>query len=201
MAAQTKTRSFSGSTNITSQSIKKHFTKYEPWQVIVEMIWNGLDAGGTRIDVEIDKNDYGGFELISILDNGVGIDFENIEDNFGRFNDTIKNDVGQHGSNGRGRLSFYKISNEAIWFTKFRNKSASICISASTLKDFHGRYFSQDAQHSKLADLNSGTCIELTDFSRKKRSLSVDNLPEKLAAEFGWFLALQKDRKIFINGI
>jgi hypothetical protein len=201
MDTQTELRSFSGSTNITSASIKKHFKKCEPWQSIAEMIWNGLDAGATRIDVEIQKNELEGFSLISILDNGDGIDFENLGDNFARFDDTIKNDVGQHGSNGRGRLSFYKISNEAVWFTKFKHKNASIHINSSTLKDFNGDYLDKAKQHSRLANLNSGTCVELTGFSKKKHSLNVDALPDKLAAEFGWFLALQKDRKIFVNGM
>jgi Histidine kinase-, DNA gyrase B-, and HSP90-like ATPase len=200
MATQTKLRSFSGSTNITNASIKKHFKRYEPWQSIAELIWNGLDARATRIDIEIQKNELYGFDVISILDNGDGIDFENLEDNFERFDDTIKNDVGQHGSNGRGRLSFYKISNEAVWFTKFKNKSASIYINSSTLKDFRGDYLDKAEQHSRLASLNSGTYVKLTGFAKRKHSLNVDNLPDRLAAEFGWFLALQKDRQIFVNG-
>jgi hypothetical protein len=201
MTTRTKALSFSGSTNITSQSIKKHFKKYDPWQVIAELVWNGLDAGATRIDIEIENNELGGFKLISILDNGSGIDFENLADNFEKFDDTIKNDIGQHGSNGRGRLSFYKLSNESAWFTKHKGKSASITISASTLKDFQGNYLDQATQHPKLANLSSGTCVELTGFSSRKQSVDVSKLPEKLAAEFGWFLALQKDRQIFINGI
>jgi hypothetical protein len=201
MALRTKELSFSGSTNITNQSIKKHFKKYEPWQVVVEMIWNGLDARATRVEIETEKNEYGGFKLISILDNGDGIDFENIKDNFEKFDDTIKDHIGQHGSNGRGRLSFHKISNEAKWFTKFKGKNASIYVNASTLKDFHGEYLDQVAQHPKLVDLKKGTCVELTDFLGKKESLNVDSLPQKLSAVFGWFLALQKDRQIFLNGI
>lgn len=201
MALRTEALSFSGSTNITNQSIKKHFKKYEPWQVVAEMIWNGLDARATRIDIEIKKNELGGFKLISILDNGDGIDFENIKDNFEKFDDTIKDHIGQHGSNGRGRLSFHKISNEATWFTKFKNKSASIYINASTLKDFQGNYLDQAAQHPKLVDINSGTYVELTNFLNKKESLNIESLPEKLAAEFGWFLGLQKDRQIFLDGM
>jgi Histidine kinase-, DNA gyrase B-, and HSP90-like ATPase len=167
------------------------------------MIWNGLDARASRIYVEIEKNELGGFKLISILDNGDGIDFENLGDNFEKFDDTIKNDFGQHGSNGRGRLSFYKISNEATWFTKFKNKNASIYINTSTIKDFRVDYLDQATQHTKLAELNSGTCVELTnlDFSEKQPYLNLDSLPGKLAAEFGWFLTLQKNKKIFLNGI
>ena len=200
MAAQTKTFSFSGSTNITTRSIKKHFNKYEPWQVIAEMIWNGFDAGATRIDVDIAKNSLCGFEVISILDNGIGIDFERLEDSFEKFNDTIKSDAGQHGSNGRGRLSFHRISNEATWYTKFKGKNASIYIEASDLRKYYGNVLEQSDQHSKLVELGSGTCVELTGFAKRKHSLNMDTLPRKISAEFGWFLALQKDRNIYING-
>ncbi|NJM45059.1 MAG: hypothetical protein HC860_01970 [Alkalinema sp. RU_4_3] len=200
MAIKTKAHSFSGSTNITNTSIKKHFKKYEPWQVIAEMIWNGLDARATRIDVNVERNELGGFHLISILDNGDGIDFEHLEDNFEKFDDTIKNDVGQHGSNGRGRLSFYRIANEAAWHTTFKGKSASIYISSSSLKDFHGEYFNDDKQHPILKNLDKGTCVKLTEFSKKKTSFNVETLPQKLEAEFGWFLALQRIGKFLSMG-
>jgi hypothetical protein len=105
-----KLYSFSGSANITDKGIKKHFGKHEPWQAISELIWNGLDATATEVFVDIIRKPLGGIEEVTIVDNGTGINFKKLSDSFDRFNDSLKKDPGQHGSHGRGRLSFHKIS-------------------------------------------------------------------------------------------
>jgi hypothetical protein len=81
-------------------------------------VWNGLDANAKRIDINIEENGLGGVESIQIIDNGDGIDFPNILDNFDRFNESLKN---------------------------------------------------------------------------------LDNLLQKFAIEFGWYLALNKEREIYFN--
>ena len=73
---------FKGTANITDQGIKKHFKNFEPWHALVELVWNGLDARATRIDINVESNDLHGLEVIQVVDNGDGIDFNNLSDNF-----------------------------------------------------------------------------------------------------------------------
>ncbi|MCX6827555.1 MAG: DNA mismatch repair endonuclease MutL, partial [candidate division Zixibacteria bacterium] len=52
-----------------------------PAAVLKELVENSLDAGATRIDIEVEKS---GTKLISIIDNGCGIKADQIEIAFSR---------------------------------------------------------------------------------------------------------------------
>ncbi len=88
----------SGTAEISDEGIKKHFKSIDPWAAIFELVWNGLDANASTVDVEIRENNMHSIEAVYVLDNGDGIDFENTKDNFGKFNDSHKKeDAAQHG--------------------------------------------------------------------------------------------------------
>lgn len=191
---------FSGSNTITDEGIKNHFKKeLEPWQPLAELIWNGLDANATEVSVIVRRNDMGGVESISILDNGDGIDFTRPLDNFRRFNDSLKRKShSMHGSKGRGRLAFHKICNRAIWFTKFENQDAYIEVESSHLRDIKGTTIPSLQQNALLSTQESGTCVELLNFVRP--IADTDSLLSQLSLEFGWHLALNSEKRILVDG-
>ena len=196
-----KSSSFAGSTKITSESIKKRFRSYEPWQVIAELVWNGLDAGASKVDILVQEKTLKGTESVSVLDNGAGIDFRNTDKNFERFDDTTKKNVSQHGSHGRGRLSFHLIASNATWYTRCKGQDALISINSYDIKEYKGDYLDESNQHPKLQGFTSGTYVELNGFEEKKNLPEDEKLIHDLTLEFGWFLALNKSRKISFNGI
>lgn len=191
---------FSGSAEITDEGIKKHFKNYEPLQAIFELIWNGLDAGATDVRVTIAHNDLHGLDSVAVLDNGDGIDVKNIGNNFKKFNESSKrNDDDKHGSHGKGRLAFHKLSEKATWYTRRDNYDAKIVIESSAIKDFSGAYLEEPDQHASLMSYKSGTCVELQHF-RENSLPEQAALLDKLSKEFGWYLVLNKSRRIFLNG-
>ena len=196
-----KSSSFAGSTKITSESIKKRFRSYEPWQVIAELVWNGLDAGASKVDILVQEKTLKGTESVSVLDNGAGIDFRNTDKNFERFDDTTKKNVSQHGSHGRGRLSFHLIASNATWYTRCKGQDALISINSYDIKEYKGDYLDESNQHPKLQGFTSGTYVELNEFEGKKNLPEDEKLIHDLTLEFGWFLALNKSRRISFNGI
>lgn len=193
-------KTLSGTAQISDEGIKKHFRSYEPWQALFELVWNGLDAKAKNIDVGLRENALESVEYVTVLDDGVGIDIGNINDNFGQFNDSQKKeDVAQHGSHGRGRLAFHRLASEAAWWTRSGNVDAVIRIYDGNIKAFAGSYIEPSEQHDLLLKHANGTVVEL---QRLHSNLpAVAQLLDKFAIEFGWFLALNSDCAISLNGV
>lgn len=196
-----ETLDLSGSNTLTDESIRNHFKQdVEPWQPVSELIWNGLDAGASNVDVHVSYNQAEGTDSVLVCDNGSGIDFLNILGNFRRFNDSLKKrSHATRGSKGRGRLAFHKICNKAMWSTRFEGKDALLSVDSATLSRVSGNTIPSHNQHRFLKDCESGTVVELTRF--------IKNLPddatlrEQLAHEHGWHLALNHRKKISVNGV
>lgn len=193
-------RGLSGTTQISDEGIKKHFRNFEPWQALFELTWNGLDAKATSVTISLAENDLHAVEHITVLDNGDGIDVTHIKDSFGRFNDSSKKeDVALHGLHGRGRLAFHRLAHDATWWTRTARKDSVIEIHNGNIKDFSfDAFIEPEAQHNLLSHLDSGTLVELT---RIHTNLpAVPELLPRFSSQFGWYLALNSERTITLNG-
>lgn len=189
----------SGTTEISEEGIKKHFKNLEPWQAIFELIWNGFDANARSVDIVVSENSIDSVERVSVFDTGDGIDIQNIKENFGKFNDSQKKeDVAQHGLHGRGRLAFHKCCHSATWHTKSASGQAIITISSTNIKKFDGSIIEDKKQHESLRDKTNGTHVELNNFHTNLPNN--EKLHQLLSTEFGWYLALNSDRTLRLNG-
>jgi len=191
----------SGSAQITAEGIKKHFQNTEPTQALIELVWNGFDANANNVQIIINHNDLGGLDLINIIDDGDGIEVRNLENSFGKFNESEKkHDDSTHGSHGRGRLAFHKLCDNATWYTKNSTTETKIDIQSQSIKNYDGNKIESQHQHPSLLKLETGTCVELTNFSNNPlvEQTSLSNI---LSDEFGWFLALNPDTSLTVNGL
>lgn len=188
-----------GSAAIGNAGIKKHFKNAEPWQALFELVWNGFDAAASVVSVTVTENDMHGVDRVEVLDDGDGIDFSTLSDTFGSFNDSAKKaNLSQKGEHGRGRLAFHRLCRNASWFTRFKNVDAVVNVAEMTIKDFEGRLLDGPEQKPELLKRGQGTLVELTHF------ISVlpesDELREKFAVEFGWYLAVHTEKRLILNG-
>lgn len=189
----------SGSTEITAEGIKKHFKNTEPLDALFELAWNGFDAKAKTVTISIVKNDLGTPVEIAVSDNGDGIDYGRHETNFGRFNESSKkDDLGQRGSHGRGRLAFYKLAHEAAWYTKTRGGEAVFLINSDDVKHYEMQILEPGKVRELLTRDDTGTLVRLTKI--------FENLPDKQAMlqmfskEFGWYLALNPEKRLMVDG-
>ncbi|KMM86950.1 Histidine kinase-, DNA gyrase B-, and HSP90-like ATPase [Pseudomonas taetrolens] len=190
---------FSGTNAITHSGIQKHFKTVEPWQAISELVWNGFDASATTVKIDITENEAHGTELITVLDDGVGIKFRKPHENFRRFNDSLKKDsYDTHGSQGRGRLAFSKIGSSATWYTRHEGEDAKISVESSNLSDIVGVTIPPEITHALLSPYSQGTCVEIRGF--QKALPFEDAMLNDFRREFGGHLILLPHKSLTLNG-
>lgn len=195
-------QNLNGKAEITDEGIKKHFKSMEPYKALFELVWNGFDAKANNIHINFEKNSLGQVELISIFDDGEGIDLSNLSNSFKKFNESNKkNNDDMHGSHGRGRLAFYKLANKATWFTKSNNENAKICISADAISQYSGELIEHERQNKYLNNIKSGTCVFLSSLYPKVLLPSEESLLDSLKKEFSWLLIINPNKKLFLNKI
>lgn len=200
MKTEFSTFDFSGSNSITHSGIAKHFKNVKPWQALAELIWNGFDADADNVKVEIKETDAHGTDYVSVLDDGIGIDFRRSNENFKRFNDSLKKtSYDTHGSQGRGRLAFSKICSNATWFTRHNGENAIIKVSSSNLSDVQGRSIPAEETPAILSPLTRGTYVELSDFP--KNIPNIEAISEDFSREFGGHLVLLPHKHLYLNGV
>jgi hypothetical protein len=189
---------FQGTTQIGVAGIKKHFVRTEPPQAVIELVWNGFDAQAPHVEVELAYNDLEQLSSVSVIDDGEGIDVANIDDNFGRFNESAKQeDVTLHGFNGRGRLAFHRLADRATWYTRHKGRAATIVVTGANLERFSGDTWDVGQSHGMVAT-GSGTRV-LLDPVRAALPEPKDML-KLLSTEFGWYLLLNPDRHLTYDG-
>ncbi len=193
-------------TKITSSGIKKVLKNYKYTHGVAEYIWNGFDAKANRIDVNYTTNDLGYLDYIEIIDNGIGIDLERLDEKFDRFYDSEKTIQIQspkhtsvlHGKNGVGRLTFFTFAQNAEWNTIYKNgefKSGTIKINSGNLKG----YTTNETNSNKS---ETGTSVTFRDLTISSSHLEQEIIPF-LKKEFCWFLELNKTKgyELNINGV
>lgn len=93
-------------------------------RAIEELIWNGLDAGGQRVEVRFERESLEGITALEVQDWGSGIPLGDLDRSFGTVGDSLKarqrttpDGRSLHGSEGRGRFKALVLGDPATWTT------------------------------------------------------------------------------------
>ena len=176
-------------------------------KAIAQYIWNGFEAGATEVSIDYDNSgQIGTIFSFSISDNGSGIEYDKLDQNFGFFLDSTKvrskNSSLIHGGKGKGRLSFQLFSGKAEWSTAYKDSDGALKDYTITItKGAKDDYDPSDPVDSSKK--KTGTTVEFKIVENITTHTFEDgSLIHALKLEFGWFLHLNKDKKfkIKING-
>lgn len=167
---------------------------------LAEYVWNAFDAEATSVNIIARENELGGLGSIEIIDNGNGINLQNISDTFGIFLASNKSKhpkwASIHGSKGKGRFSFISFASQAVWKTVYTNgnvnKEYSISINESD-KD----YF--ELTDEIIVERKTGTTVVISGIN----GITYGDILSKEFRKcfiniFAWFLYLNKDKNYSI---
>lgn len=182
-------------------------------RAIAEYIWNGYDAGASKVEVEYEFSE-GGLRKLIIRDNGQGIHHDQLVKKFTPLFESDKLIDGTinkhssklHGRNGLGRLTFFTFSHNAKWETTYKednkNYTYALEINANKLDLFSG--LDETPKESKE---NTGTNVIFSDFKKYSHVKYGKNIGESalfdyLRRTFCWFLELNQHHnfQLKING-
>lgn len=196
------------SIQLGGNGVKSILAQYKPEKALAEYIWNGFDAGATKVSVEYEEqNELGAILHITVTDNGKGIPRSLLGNKFKPFHESEKAKDNQdskhhsltHGKNGVGRLTFFTFANRAIWTTTYQDGNDfleyDIEIESSNLENYTGQ--NSSLRESKAKEASTKVTFEgIREMSSSYLKVSVVNY---LQQEFGWFLELFKSKGFTIE--
>lgn len=181
---------------ITPEGIQKNLKNVKPLDAICEYIWNGFDADATEVSIKLHENELGLINMITVRDNGIGIDYDELKFKFQPFNDSKKANTSNktnhslpHGRKGIGRLTFFAFSQTARWDTVYEQDGKNYGYYIEMNKDSLNQY--DDNGNEKPHEMQEVTGTKVT-FTQLE-SLDRKDIIEKIKEEFFWFLELNRE--------
>ena len=112
---------------VTQDHIDRLSKAKKPVLGIAELIWNGVDADATVVDVRLNRNELGSLDSIEVIDNGLGITMADAQEGFGHLGGSWKQRDHQtkrekrilHGRQGQGRFRAFALCERAEWDTTY----------------------------------------------------------------------------------
>lgn len=97
----------------------------DPTRAVIELIWNGLDAEATRVDIELTFDELDGVSRVTIVDNGHGMDRQACKQDFALLGGSWKAKAlvspnlkrRLQGRSGQGRLRAFALGAHVEWMT------------------------------------------------------------------------------------
>lgn len=195
---------------ITASGIRKALRRFKVESAICEYIWNGFDAGATEVELiyETHHIELGGIKELKIRDNGVGIDYRNLDRTFKPFYQTYRELAvaaksklsAVHGKNGIGRLTFFCFAKSAKWNTSYTlDEGDSVSYSITVDQDSLDTFSLTEPVNTKRGSSTEVVFQGIDGLSAHEIQTKVKR---EVAKNFAWFLELNREKQyqILING-
>ncbi|ODT15846.1 MAG: hypothetical protein ABS35_30245 [Kaistia sp. SCN 65-12] len=180
----------------------------KPVPAVAELVWNGLDADATRVDVGLEPGALG-LETVTISDNGHGIAHDEAERLFGRLGGSWKANGSRsrtrgrilHGKEGKGRFKALALGRVAQWTSTYRDKEGrvfrfSITIIGDNLTDV---VVTEPVEVG--AGVATGVEVRITELHHAFRSLEADQAVQPFSELFALYLTDYDDVEVFVDQV
>jgi Histidine kinase-, DNA gyrase B-, and HSP90-like ATPase len=179
-------------------------TRAKPIAALAELIWNGLDADATTINVEFTHDDLaGGMSKIVVGDGFSRADANVLFGNLGGSwklgtRHTKRKERMIHGKEGRGRYKAFALGQAAQWNVCFKDGMATRAFNIKLLDtDLTDVSISSDRQ---VPNRTTGVTVEITDIRRDFRVFQDPEGLQELTEIFALYLTSYSDVTISIAG-
>ncbi len=196
---------------VANNYLENNFASQTVSRAILELVWNALDADATNVDIVFENNSLDGLSLITVSDNGHGIDYNKINDSFGFLGSSAKASIDKtpngrfyHGKNGQGRYFSFSLGTEVSWGSIYKekdNKKKVFKIQGSS---------NGSLQKFKLSDKpvdsteHTGVVVKIENLFKERfdKKFSIEELRNDLISNLGLYLETYNSEniKISLNG-
>ncbi|MEP2532699.1 ATP-binding protein [Shimia sp.] len=183
----------------------KKLSSADPVKALSELIWNSVDADATRVDIEIESDDFA-MRSITVRDNGHGIPQSDIKELFGKLGGSWKRNGNRskgkgrilHGKEGKGRLKALALGRSAEWTVRYREDGKLFWYKVSLLKDDLVDVRVTEPKEAEPA-LGTGVEVVVSELDRTYRSLEPAKSVQSLSEIFALYLTGYKDVSIYVE--
>ncbi len=183
-------------------------TKANGITALSELIWNSLDADATEINVDYRQTSLGGYEYISVKDNGHGLTYEKAQDVFSRLGGSEKKIKTQspggrpyHGKEGKGRYKSLALGDLVEFLSIYDNNGQLSKFTAKIDRNQLSRTEFSDLKPLKKSGSSSGFHITVTNVNLKnvEQAVKIANRKE-IEERFASYWITYPNFKILFNG-
>lgn len=187
--------------SVNNQSVDSSGITSDYKEAICEYIWNGFEANAVKVSVSYVQNQILGIEELTIIDDGDGINYEELGETFGAFLNSKKRLLSLKAKSkinkGKGRFSFTAFAENAIWTTTYKNQEEYKRFTISMTAD--AKNVVECSEPEIVDEHKTGTSVRLTNVdSLNIENMNIEIIEPALLKEFAWFLYLYKDKNLEI---
>lgn len=170
---------------------------------VCEYIWNGFEAGASKICVALKGSPLQEAMSLVIEDDGVGIPYNNLDETFGAFLSSVKNDstirIKSQMNKGKGRFSYLSFAPSAEWTTIYEENGERKKYIIKTDSSDRSQFDTSEPKIELFSE-RTGTSVEFPLIDNTAvNQLSYSSMKQKLLEEFAWYIYLNKDKNYCLD--
>jgi len=183
-------------TNNSGQSVLSQLENLTPAKALCEYIWNAIDANAKNVKIDASPNGMSGISSITISDDGMGVNYSELDKTFDKFLDSqkVRNRTPiTRGRKGKGRFSFVKFSDRALWDTWREGSSFSIELLSTHLNEYNVSLLLPTEKNE------TGTTVSFSPVKIGYDSFIEEIMPY-IQNDVSWLLLAKPDINVMLNG-